>query len=118
MKVVALNESPQLVCCKTVSPEDLAVGDFIAITRSLIESPSFLWCCDATLQKREDLVRLWLMPTDIQPPLKVCAVCLPFVLTKSVDRRSRLVDLRKVQIVRVDPKFGRRVRKQYRKLKS
>ncbi len=118
MKATLQQEFPQLVASRTVSPEDLAVGDYIAITRYVIEAPSFFWCCDETIRQREELAQIWLMPKDIQPPMKVLEVCLPFVLTKTVDRRHKLLDLRMLQLVRVDPRYGRKVRKLVRKNKA
>ena len=118
MKTAIQPESHQRAASRTVSPEDLAVGDYIAITRYVIEAPSFFWCCDESIRQREELARIWLMPRDIQPPLKVYDICLPFVLTKTADRRYKSLDLRMLQVVRVDPKYGRKVRKRYRKHKA
>lgn len=40
-------------------------------------------------------------------PFKVQAVCLPFVTVKGPTGRTRVIDLRQIQLVRLDPDFAK-----------
>lgn len=86
----------------TIAGEDVACGDFVALHTSLFEVPSYLWDgCNASLPPHE-LVRLRMIPADAGQPLKVFAVCLPFVYARNTAGELKTLDLRREQIVRLD----------------
>ena len=94
-----------------VAGEDLRVGDDIAILTEIVEIPSCFWDCDATTLSPHDLVRLRYTSRDPGVPLKVVAVCLPFVCVQTPQDQHRLLDLRMVQIARLTASYARVVRK-------
>jgi hypothetical protein len=109
---------PELTLAATVSGEDLRVGLDVAVLNETFELPSFMWsCCDVTLDPHE-LVRLQYQSRDGGTPLRVRAVCLPFVFVEQPDGRHRTIDLRRTQLVRLDRDYARLVRKKLRELGS
>ncbi len=91
----------------TVAGEDLACGDYVAVLTEIVEAPSFLWdCCGASLSPHE-LVRLKMIPADAGRPLKVLAVCLPFVYAKTHKGKTTTIDLRQMHLVRLDRKCAK-----------
>ncbi len=86
----------------TVAGEDVACGDFVSLLTTLFEVPSYLWDgCNASLPPHE-LVRLRMIPSNAGTPLKVFAVCLPFVYARNTAGELKTLDLRREQIVRLD----------------
>jgi hypothetical protein len=86
----------------TVAGEDVSCGDFVALLNTTYELPSYLWDgCDASLRPHE-LVRLRMIPSEAGTPLKVFAVCLPFLYVKNTSGELKTLDLRRQQIVRLD----------------
>jgi hypothetical protein len=97
----------------TVAPEDLRVGDFCAILSEIIELPSFLW--DETLPSaRGELVRMRRLPTEERAPLKVKAICLPFVFVKSPTGQFQTIDVRLANLVRLERGYVKTVWKSLR----
>jgi hypothetical protein len=91
-----------------VAGEDLQCGDYVATFTQTTELPSYLWDCgDYTLSPQE-LVRLKYMPCDAGQPLKIIAVCLPFVYAVKPDRSPVTLDLRRTQLVRLDTGCARK----------
>ena len=94
----------------TIAGEDVSCGDFVAVLNSICELPSYLWDgCDARLSPYE-LVRLQVIPSEAGLPLKVFAVCLPFIYAKTATGEARTIDLRRVHIVRLDRASAKLVR--------
>ncbi len=91
---------------KTLAPEELRVGDYVAVLRITYEVPSFVWCCHDSFADRSDLVRLHMLPDDEAVPLEVEAVCLPFVLAKPPKGPPRTLDIRRVQLARLARRFA------------
>lgn len=99
----------------TVAGEDLACGDYIALLNETIDFPSFLWdACGASLSPHE-LVRLKLIPETAGHPLRVIAVCLPFVYAKRPGGDTVTIDMRRTQLVRLHRKSAKAV---WRELRS
>lgn len=98
----------------TVAGEDLACGDYVSLLNETVGVPSYFWdCCGASLSPHE-LVRLKVIPDDAGQPLKVIAVCLPFVYAKKPTGEPATIDTRRTQLVRLDRKCARAVWKQLR----
>lgn len=98
----------------TVAGEDVVRGDFVALLNITCDLPSYLWNgCDALLPAHE-LVRLKLIPSDAGVPLKVFAVCLPFVYARTFKGEVETIDLRRTQIVRLNRDSAKRVWQQLR----
>lgn len=99
----------------TVSGEDLACGDYVALLTETVDVPSYLWDrCETALSPHE-LVSLKLIPEDAGQPLKVVAVCLPFVYVQTPNLETATVDTRRASLVRLDRKCAKVV---WKKLKS
>lgn len=90
---------------RTVAPEDLRGGQYIAITRMMIQLIPPM--CDPQLTPEPQTVRLWGIPPFAGQPMRIVSVCLPFVLVEGVDRQCRTLDLRRMEVVRLPKKYGR-----------
>lgn len=84
----------------SVAPEDLRCGDYVAVLSVVHEYPSFFWCGDSGLLPREEPVRLQLMQDD-GTPLKIKAICLPFVFVKDAHGKHRTLDIRLCRLARL-----------------
>jgi len=91
-----------------VAPEDLRVGDFVAVLSEIVELPSFLWC-EALPTDRSELVRLRYLPTEDRAPKKVKAVCLPFVFVKLPCGKHQIIDMRLTSLARLDQCYAKEV---------
>ncbi len=74
----------------TLAPEDIRTGAYVAIARLCVEYPSFLWCDGVPSLAADEPVRIEWLPPSGGMPLRVEAVCLPFVLVRSPDGERRL----------------------------
>jgi hypothetical protein len=101
----------------SVAPEDLSCGEFVAVLNELFEFPSYLWF-DSVPGERSQLVRLWHIPAVSGLPLKVKAICLPFVFVKSPIGQCETIDVRRAQLVRLNEGYAKRVWKEVRKQQS
>lgn len=91
-----------------VAGEDLRCGDYVATFTQMSELPSYLWDCGDFSLSPQELVRLKYTPCDAGLPLKVVAVCLPFVYAIRPDRSLMTLDLRRTQVVRLDTVCARK----------
>lgn len=105
---------------RSLAPEDLKRGDFVTILNEIVEWPSFLWHADPQILRPDEPVRLMRHPDDGGTPLKVRAICLPFVFVKNPTGQQRILDVRRQRLVRLSDKYARTVWKamQNRKLLS
>ena len=101
----------------SVAPEDLRNGDFVTTLNEVFEYPSFLWC-DLGQSAPDELIRVRCCSADGGTPLKIKAICLPFVFVKSPNGRSQTFDVRQVQLVRLQKRYAKIVWKELRKNRS
>lgn len=87
---------------KPLAPEEILVGDYVSLLHVFYDLPSFLWCGDSTLQRRDETVRICYLPETGGVPFKVKSICLPFVLVKKSDGTQQTLDVRKVRLARLD----------------
>jgi len=99
MKTSIESESVTTVAA-TVAGEDIRCGDFVTVLNATFEVPSYLW--DQAMLAPTELVRLKMIPSDAGVPLKVFAICLPFVYAKDTKGEINTLDLRREQIVRLN----------------
>lgn len=93
----------------TVAGEDVACGDFVALLNVTYELPTYLWHgCDAPLST-EKLVRLTPMASESGKPLKVIGICLPFLYVRSASGEMQTLDLRRMQVVRLDRRCAKHI---------
>jgi hypothetical protein len=95
-----------------VAPEDLRGGDFVAVLAEIVELPTFLW--NETLCGQGEMVRIRRLPTEERVPLKVKAICLPFVFVKQPNGRFQTIDVRLASLVRLERNYAKRVWKTLR----
>lgn len=98
----------------TVAPEDLRRGDYVAVLSEVVEFPSCNWF-DLTSHPLAEPVRVRMLPCDAGMPMKVKAICLPFVFAITPYKQSESLDVRSVQFVRVSKRYARCAWKQARK---
>jgi hypothetical protein len=103
---------------KCVAGEDLQCGDMVAVLDEVGEYVSFLWDRDALMLPPEEPVRvLWRTRTKGRP-LKIKAICLPFVFVKTPSGKHCSLDIRQCRLVRLDQDYAQRVWKKLRKRKK
>jgi hypothetical protein len=100
---------------KPLAPEDIRAGDYVAILDEIYELPSYCWFGDSALHPREELVRIRMVPTRENLPLKVKSVCLPFVLAKHPVGEKRTLDLRRCRLARLDSTYATAAWKAFKK---
>jgi hypothetical protein len=102
----------------SVAPEDLQTGDFVGILSVTCEYPSFYWCCDSGILPRETPVRVQRTDVDDGAPLKIKAICLPFVFVKDATGKHRTLDVRLYRLARLSRNYARKVWKKRRQEKT
>lgn len=95
----------------TIAGEDLCAGMYVSVLNETLELPSFLWDTSTGTLAPDELVRLTCIARDAGVPLKVAAVCLPFVFVSDPAGTCRTLDVRRMQLVRLDARYAKRVRK-------
>jgi hypothetical protein len=98
----------------TVAGEDLACGDYVARLNETVELPSYMWDSWMASLSPHELVRLKVVPRDAGQPLKVLAICLPFVYAKTPRKETLTIDTRRTQLVRLDRECAKAVWKELR----
>ncbi len=99
---------------RPLPPEDVRPGDYVAVLRESHEFINIFALCDPLLG-RETTVRVTLTPDEAGVPLRVVAVCLPFVLVEDGGEKHRTLDLRRHAIARLDEDYARKAMKRLRR---
>ncbi|MEZ6123953.1 MAG: hypothetical protein R3C49_12345 [Planctomycetaceae bacterium] len=106
---------------RLVSGDDLKVGSHVTISRSVAELPSFFWGCDSS-REPETPVRFRYVPSNSGSPLRVKAICLPYLFVEDLSETNHILDLRRCQLVLLDESFASTIRgarkKDFRKQKK
>lgn len=92
---------------KALAPEDILVGDYVMVLQTVSELPSCLWAADAVTLSVDEPVRIHYLPSPVGLPLRVDAVCLPFVLVKRAVGNGEILDIRQCRLARVDRQFAK-----------
>lgn len=101
---------------RTLAPEDLRAGDYVSLDYEILEFPSFFWCSDLQLLPPAEPVRMPWHTADCGQPLKIKAICLPYVFVKKPCGEHRTLDVRRHRLVRLAPDYARAVWKAMSKL--
>ena len=102
----------ELKVARTLPSEDISVGDDVAISEIAYQYPSFLWPdADTTMLPPHQKVRITFQPFEDYLPMKVKSICLPFVLCEMHNDKHQVLDIRQIQLVKLDPAFAKEVRK-------
>jgi hypothetical protein len=94
---------------RLLAAEDLRRGDFASILHEVVEYPSFWLGCDAQLYPPNELVRMQCRSSESGVPLKVKAICLPFVFVKKPCGEHRTLDVRQHRLARLSADYARPV---------
>lgn len=106
---VPQSESAPCECtlAKSLAPEDVRVGDYVSPLHETYDYASFFWDCDEALEDRSRTVPIRFVASDNGIPLRVKAVCIPFVLVKHPVRGSFTLDVRRHQLARLDKNYAK-----------
>jgi hypothetical protein len=99
---------------KVLAPEDVRAGHWVTLLTETTEWPSWYWCGDDLSTPREQAVRIVHTPSTAGVPLKVAAVCLPFILAKAPCGASRTLDVRHCRLARLDSTYAKAAAKALR----
>lgn len=112
---LSVSNPPEPTLAALVAAEDLQCGDVIALLNEVYEYPSFLWLCDGQMTPPDQPVRIRWRARQAGRPLKVVAICLPFVFVETPARRCRTIDVRRCECVRLHRDYARMVWKRLRR---
>ena len=101
---------------KSVAHEDLRVGDYVTFLQVSYQYPSFLWSDGA--QPRGEPVQMTFLPMRAGVPLKIKAICLPFLVVKGPNERPNTIDVRQCRLARLDERYAKVAWKAMRKKKK
>jgi hypothetical protein len=99
---------------RLLAGEELRCGDYVSVLYEICELPSYLWCGDPQLMPPGELVRIQCRSSEGGLPLKVKAICLPFVFVKKPCGQHRTLDVRQHRLVRLNEQYARKVWKTMR----
>ena len=116
MKTLA-SAQPESLLAKCVAAEDLECGDFVAVLDQIFEFASFMWSTDPHMLPPHEPVRILCRPSDSGRPLKVKAICLPFVFVKPPRGKHKTLDVRQCRFVRLNQHYAKKVWRKLRKRK-
>jgi hypothetical protein len=103
------NDKCETPLARPLAPDDLRCGDFVSILHEVVEWPSFYWFCDPQLWPPGEPVRVLRRVDDCGTPLKVKAICLPFVFVKLPSGHHRTLDVRQHKLVRLNSDYAEAV---------
>lgn len=95
----------EITAIKRLAPEDIAPGLFIAITGKYDEVMPY-WLFDSVPARGVEYLRVPSIDCADGEPLRILAVCLPFVLTEEADGRTRTLDIRQHMLASVDEMYA------------
>ena len=101
----------QLSVARPLHPEDITVGDHVALSQVAYQYPSFCWFgADLAVVSAERPVRMTYLPLGNHDAMKIASLCLPFVLCELSDGTHVVHDTRQVELVRLNTEFAASVR--------
>ncbi len=103
---------------KTLAAEDIQLGDVVAILDVVHEYPSFLWCDDPHVLPPQEPVCVRWRSDQTGRPLKVKAICLPYILVKTPKGRHKTLDVRQCRLVRLSDCYAKKAWKRFRKARK
>ena len=103
---------------KTLAGEDVRCGDVVAILDVILEFPSFLWDDDPHVLPPQEPVYVRWRSAHTGKPLKVEAICLPYILVKTPKGRHKTLDLRQCRLVRLSDGYAKKAWKEFCKARK
>ena len=108
-----LNHDTELA--KTLAAEDVRCGDMVAILDVILEFPSFLWSDDPNVLPPQEVVCVRSRSAHTGKPLKVKAICLPYILVETPKGRHKTLDLLQCRLVRLGDEYAKEAWRKLRK---
>ncbi len=103
---------------KTLAGEDVCCGDMVAILDVILEFPSFLWGDDPNVLPPQEPVYMRSRSAHTGKPLKVKAICLPYILVETPKGRHKTLDVRQCRLVRLGDGYAKKAWKKFRKARK
>ncbi|WP_437203645.1 hypothetical protein [Planctomicrobium sp. SH664] len=94
---------------RPVGPEDLRCGDFIAVLQEVVEVPTFPAGECFVESSAMTPQRYSYCPRRPAGPLRIEALCLPFVFVRNAKGQHRTLDIRLSQLARLDEDYSKTV---------
>ncbi len=92
---------------RTLAPEDIRPGSYVAALHLIEEIMPCVWAIDDVDYRKVQPIRVRCLPYENQEPMKVKAVCLPFVMVKLPDGSHRSLDVRQHQLAEISRAYGK-----------
>ncbi|MEZ6063430.1 MAG: hypothetical protein R3C19_24040 [Planctomycetaceae bacterium] len=102
-----LTDALPVTAAKPTSAEDVRVGSYVTVLRSACELPSFFWGADVGAFPPELPIRYQHIPCNSGTPLKVKAVCVPFVLVRDPNGNHLTLDLRRSEVATLSDDYAK-----------
>ncbi|WP_437229698.1 hypothetical protein SH661x_001578 [Planctomicrobium sp. SH661] len=99
----------EITLARPLAPEEVRCGQYVTILDEIVEWPSFMWCNAEAAGRPQDLIRMKIKSSEGGIPLRVKSICLPFVSVQTHLQQIQVLDLRRVQLVRLSREFGKSV---------
>lgn len=96
---------------KLLAPEDVSVGDFVAVLSVEHEYPWVSYYFEPPMAGQEEVVRVRLRPCRPCAPMRVEAICLPFIFVRTATGDTQTIDVRAMRLAKLSPKYAKYVRK-------
>lgn len=101
---------------RRLAPEDIRVGNHVTVLRQALELPTFLWCGETSAVDRERPVIYRHTPGNSGEPLKVLAVCLPFVYVENTQCEPATIDVRRSELAELAADYVEVIRRKRKKI--
>jgi hypothetical protein len=99
-------ERAEPTACRAVHPEDLAVGEYVAVLQQRYQLGTYVWCgVDPHQFPPNEPVELTFRGT-FEALLEVKEICFPFVLCTDYDSNVVVLDTRSTQLGRLSASFA------------
>ena len=98
-----------------LAPEEIRAGDYVALLYTVYEI--LTGACGDSAWKPIKLQKVLALPSmwDETEPVRVCEVCLPFVIVENAVGDVSTIDVRRNRLARLNAGYGRRAMKRIRR---
>lgn len=91
---------------RSLAPEDIEPGRYVAVLTAIREHFSGLYSDELQWKEPRRVLLRWL-PDDDEHVMRVVSVCLPFVLVRTPEKKTRLIDTRQYELAEIPAAAGR-----------
>lgn len=108
-----MNKNKNHDLARLLAPEDIRVGMYV--TQMSVMHEHWPWDCEPKFGESPQPLRIRWLARRGGMPLRVRAVCLPFVLVESPSGKPRPLDVRRVELAEISRDYARVVQTRLRK---